>query len=301
MKRILTYLLLMLFIASCGNSYEEQKRLTRAERVRLHYEDSLALKIAVMPTLDCLPLFVARDCEMYDTARLDLRLKYYTSQMDCDTAIIGKSVEGVISDLVRTERMKSNGVSLYYLTSTNAYWQLLTNKKARIKRLDQLGDKMVAMSRNSATDLLTDVALNGVKTSSIVFKIQINDVNIRLSMLLNNEMDAMWLTEPFASLACNAQHSIIFDSRDKKVNLGVLAFRNDMISDNYRQNQIRELTKSYNAACDSINKQGIAHYSSILHKYYKLTDKEISTIKKVKFNHVSQPRKVDIDFAKYGK
>ena len=34
-----------------------------------------------------------------------------------------------------------------------------------------------------------------------VFKVQINDVALRLQMLLNNEMDAMLLTEPQATTA----------------------------------------------------------------------------------------------------
>lgn len=286
---------------ACGNSYEEQKRLTRAERERIHREDSLALKVAVMPTLDCLPLFVARERVMYDTARLDLRLRYFTAQMDCDTAVAGKSVEGLVSDLVRTERLKQDGVSLDYVTSTNAYWQLIANYRARIKRPEQLGDKMVAMTRYSATDMLTDLTLDGVKTSSTVFRIQVNDVNIRLAMLLNNEMDAMWLTEPQATVARLAGNKPIGDSRDRKLHLGVVAFRHDTTKDSRRQKQLKEFSKAYNEACDSINEHGFAHYRDILSKYYKLSDKAIAALPKLKFNKIERPSEADIKAARTGK
>lgn len=288
-------MLLAMLVASCGNSYEEQQRLSREECARLHREDSLALKVAVMPTLDCLPLFVAKECEIYDTARLDLRLRYFTAQMDCDTAVVGGSVEGVVSDLVRTERLKREGTLLEYVSSTNAYWQLFTNYRARIKRVDQLGDKMVAMTRFSATDFLTDIAISGVKTSSIVFRIQVNDVNVRLAMLLNNEMDAMWLTEPQATAARIAGNHSIFDSRDCKLQLGVLAFRSDVMNDKQRKRQIEAMTEAYNAACDSLNIYGVAHYCDVLLKYYKVNNKLVAALPRLKFNHIAKPRQSDID------
>lgn len=297
MKKIILYILLAAVAASCGSSYEEQKRLTKAERARLHREDSLALKMAVMPTLDCLPLFVAKERQMYDTARLDLRLRYFTAQMDCDTAVAGKSVEGLVSDLVRTERLKREGTPLEYASATNAYWQLIANRKARIRRAEQLGDKMVAMTRYSATDLLTDRALEGVKTSATVFRIQVNDVNIRLAMLLNNEMDAAWLTEPQATVARTAGNEPICDSRDKKLRLGVIAFRSDATKDARRKVQIAELYKAYNAACDSLNKRGMKHYGDVLAKYYKMESKYVDALPKMSFQHIEKPRQADISEA----
>lgn len=294
MKNVLVYILFVVSVLSCGNSYEEQKRISRAERARLHHEDSLALKLAVMPTLDCLPLLIAKDRVMYDTASLDLRLRMFNAQMDCDTAIIGGSVEGSVSDLVRMERIKHRGLNIGYWTSTNAYWQLIANKKARVRHLSQLGDKMVSMTRYSATDFLSDMALKGVKTSSAVFRIQVNDVNIRLSMLLNNEMDAVWLTEPQASIARAAGNNVIYDSRDGHYKLGVIAFRSDLTNNVYRKNQIQELEKAYNNACDSLNKFGLKKYSDVISKYYKMTNAQVTLIPKLEFEHVKQPQVQDL-------
>lgn len=175
------------------------------------------MKIAVMPTLDCLPAFVARDCNLYDTAAVDIRLRKFSAQMDCDTALIGRSVEGAFSDFVRTERMKSHdGLQLDYLSSTNAYWNLVTSRKARVRKISQLDDKMIGMTRYSATDLLTTKFTEGIRLKSQVFRIQINDVNVRLAMLLNNEIDAVWLPEPQATEARMKGGNVIADSRDKK-------------------------------------------------------------------------------------
>ena len=105
MKKLLIGIVVALLIVGCGMSYDETKRLKQEKRTRELREDSAALKVAVMPTLDCLPLFVAEEREMFDTV-VDIRLKYFTAQMDCDTALQRGRVEMAISDLVRAERMK---------------------------------------------------------------------------------------------------------------------------------------------------------------------------------------------------
>ena len=160
------------------------------------------------------------------------------------------SIEGAITDNMRMDKMKSRGIGLEMLGITNGYWQLIANHKARIKRVDQLGDKMVAMTRYSATDYLTDKVLEGVKTSASVFRVQINDVTIRLHMLLNNELDAAWIMEPQATTARLYKNPILKDSREVKGAVGVVAFRSRALLDERRQQQIVCFVKGYNAACD---------------------------------------------------
>jgi NitT/TauT family transport system substrate-binding protein len=214
--------------------------------------------------------------------------------MDCDTAIINGRVEGFISDLVRTENLRRRGLKLDYLSSTNAYWQLFTNRTARLKQLNQLGDKMIAMTRYSVTDYLTDRSMDTVKTKAKFYKIQINNVFIRLNMLLNNEIDALWLTEPQATVARIHNNPILRDSRDFKINFGVLAFRPDLIKDKRRKVQMKEFVKAYNLACDSLNIRGIYHYSKILKKYFKIDARTIKALPKLKYQHISAPMSSDI-------
>ena len=61
MRKIFLFLTTIALLVSCGQSYEETKRLTRQQRLKLWREDSAALKVAVMPTLDCLPIFIAKN------------------------------------------------------------------------------------------------------------------------------------------------------------------------------------------------------------------------------------------------
>lgn len=283
------------FMSACGNSYQETKRLSRLERQRLAKEDSAALKIAVMPTLDCLPLYVAREYKWFCDGKTDIRLKYFTSQIDCDTAILNGRVEGAVSDLVRVARMNKSGAKVKPQIATAAYWQLFTNRNSRIRQLNQLDDKMVAMTRYSVTDMLADHVVDSAKLKSErVFKVQINDVNVRLQMMLNNEMDAMFVTEPQATLARLAKHKVLLDTRKMNWHMGVIAFREKPMKDVDRKRQYDVFVKAYNQACDSINKNGIARYAHLMEKYCRTRSAVLDSIPKTKFPHAVGPREKDV-------
>jgi len=270
-------------VVACGQSYETKQRMTRAERAKLKTADSLALKVGVMPTLDCMPLFVAKERRLFDTLGVDVRLRMRKAQMDIDTALIGGSVEGAVSDSVRVARMRSRGMALTEVGTTNTSWQLVGNRSARLKEVKQLGDKMVAMTRYSATDFLTDYVLKGVKTTATVYRVQINDVPLRLQMLLNNEMDALWLPEPQATAARDHGHTVLWDTEKHNLWLGRVVFRDKALGDARVKKQIDVFKQAYNMACDSLNQRGVSAYADLVVKYCQTDQKTLDALPKVKF------------------
>ena len=277
-------------MTGCGPSYDEVKKQSQAEWRQQRKADSLALKIGVMPTLDCLPIYVAKEHGMFDTTKTDIRLRQFNSQIDCDAALVKGSIEGCVTDIVRGQHISRKGTAVEYVAATDAHWQLISNRQARIRRINQLGDKMVAMARFSATALLADYATDSAKLKrEEVFKIQINDVNLRLQMLTNNEMDAMLLPEPQATAARLYKNPVLMDSRDKDMRFGVIAFRKKSIADERRRQQLKVFIDGYNAACDSINKNGLKHYATTIRKYYKIDDKTINALPKTKYEHAKAP------------
>ena len=300
MRHLLTYLFCLLFIA-CGPSIQEEKERQRQAKAEDIRRDSLAFKIAVTPTLDCLPFFLAKEQGIFDALGVDVSLKCKDAQMDCDEAMRSGQIECRVSDLMRTELLRKDGVPLQYLGATNAYWQMIGNRKARIKDIKNLGDKMIAMARYSATDYLATLGIDSVKPSNPVFRIQVNDVRVRLMMLLNNEMDAVMLPEPQASLARHNNHPVLMDSRDKDIRLGVIAANSSRIADARRQQQLSLLIKGYEMACDSLNEKGLEHYAFIIKKYCRANDVTVKALPSITFPHLAPPRQKDIDRTKSAK
>lgn len=298
MKQILSLIAGLLLVAACGQSYEETKRITRQQRLEAMRKDSAALKIAVLPTLDCLPFFVAEQEGYLDTLNGGVRLKYYMAQMDCDTAFHHGRVEGMITDLVRAKRLEKQGIKIRYW-ATNTYWQLVTNRNSRVRQLKQLDDKMVAMTRYSATDLLTDHMVDSAKLEADrVFKVQVNDLNVRLQMLYNNEIDALWLPEPQATAARQQKNAVIADTRTMNCQLGVIAFRDKEMQRSARAHQLALLLKAYNMACDTINKYGLDRYRSLIVKRCRVKKEVVDSLPKtIRYHHANGPRQQDVTMA----
>mgnify|MGYP002623119014 FL=1 len=287
----------LVLLTACGQSYEETKRKNRLLRIEAHRKDSAALKIAVMPTLACLPLYVAEQEQLFDTLNGGVRLKPFKAYIDCDTALERKRVEGSVSDMVRAACIEKRGTKLRYVAVTNAYWQLITNKNSRIHQLKQLDDKMIAMTRFSVTDMLSDMIVDSVKLrDEHVFRVQINDVDVRMQMLQNNEMDALYFEEPLATMARQAKNAVVLDSRSMDMQMGVVVFREQEMRHPERHKQLDLFVKAYNAACDSINKKGIRHYRDIVMKKCGVAVAVVDSLpKNLKYQHAVGPRQKDVD------
>lgn len=296
MKRI-NYLLILavLTFVSCGKSDKELQAERQAQKLAEREAYQKAYKIAVMPTMDCLPAYLLKDSLLYDTAKVDIRLCRFNAQMDCDTAMIGGSVQAAFSDLVRTERLKHrNKVLMHYLTDTNLNWQLIADKDSKLKQLSDLSDKIVAMTRFSGTDLLTDMAVKKAKPKYQVFRVQVNDVLVRLAMLQNHEIDAYWFSEPQITKALAADNNSLFNSEDAGVYLGVVAIMDKV----RRQDEEAAFAAAYDKAVEQINKNGVKYYSALIQKYMKVDESVVRALPDIKYTKIGPPRKADLLMAR---
>lgn len=292
MKRV-SYLLFLviLVLAGCGKSADQQALEQQAKKKAQLAQYQSAFKVAVMPTLDCLPAYLLKDSLLYDTAKVTILLKAYNAQMDCDTAMLNHRVQAAFSDLVRTERLKrKKKVLLHYLTSTNASWKLIADRQSKITKPSDLSDKIVAMTRFSATDLFTDRVLKKAKPKYKVFRVQINNVFIRLKMLTNHEIDAYWFQEPQATVAMQADNVLLYDTSESGINLGVLA----IIDHEDRSEQEAAFAEAYNKAVEQINERGIKHFAPLIKKYMGLTDAQVEALPTIKYTTIARPRQVDL-------
>ncbi len=296
MKRI-NYLLILavLMLVSCGKSDKELQAERQAQKLAEREAYQKAYKIAVMPTIDCLPAYLLKDSLLYDSAKVDIRLCRFNAQMDCDTAMIGGSVQAAFSDLVRTERLKHrNKVLMHYLTDTNLNWQLVADKGSKLKKLSDLSDKIIAMTRYSGTDLLTDMVVKKAKPKYQVFRVQINDVLVRLAMLQNHEIDAYWFAEPQVTKALSADNNSLFNSKDAGLHLGVVAIMDKV----RRQDEEAVFADAYNKAVELINKNGMKYYSALIQKYMKVDETVVRALPDIKYTKIGPPRKADLIMAR---
>ena len=262
--------------------------------------DSASLRVAVTPTLDCLPLFVAEAEGMFQRQGVSVSLYQYEAHMDCDTAFKSGWVDAMASDLVRAEYLKSHGTPLRYLTATDLHWQLLADLNSKVKRLGQLEHKMIAMTRFSATSLLADQVVDTTKmVNEYVFRIQVNDINVRFLMLKNHVMDVMFLPEPYATAARSMKSELLYDTQWDDVCMGAIVVREVAMADTLHQRQTEGLLKAYDEACDTINSRGIAYYGNLLSERSNIKfNTSDSLLTSIRFKLSHQPRNTDLSKAR---
>lgn len=292
MKRTVQLIIgMVLTLSACGPTAEQQKAASVAKVQQEKKAYAAAFKIAVMPTMDCLPIYLLKDSMLYDSTRVDIRLLRFNAQMDCDTAMIGGSVQAAASDLIRTERLKRlYKIPMTYMATTRLSWQLIGNRQSKLFKLSDLSDKVVAMTRFSATDLLTDKVVRKAKPKYQVFRSQINDVFIRMKMLQNNELDAFWFAEPQATQARLLGHNVFYDSKEDAFRPGVIAF---MERDN-RNSQQEAFREAYDKAVELINRHGIAYYAALIKKYMQVDESTMKALPNIVYEKANPPRPSDI-------
>jgi len=291
MKQLLICFLTVFVILSCDSRSTGEIPAIEGEQA-----DSGVLRLAVIPTLDCLPLFLASEHNMFGRAGLEVAIVTYSAQMDCDTALQNGFVKAMATDLVRAEHLRQQNIPITFLSATDADWLLLTSRSARIKKLSQLDDKMMGMTRYSATDMLGDLAVDSGKLKEErVFRIQVNDVVIRQNMLIGAMIDAALLPQPQATAAINQQSCLILRPQARfDLQLGVIAMRENSLS----KEQVEAFCKAYNEACDSLNARGLQSYSELIKKLTGADQQTVDSLPVMEFRHTRQPRERDVERAR---
>lgn len=259
---IIISLLLLPLAYSCGGG-EEAHRLSRAERERLKREDSAALKIGVLPTEDCLPIIVAKELRLYDTLGVSVHLRRYRAMSECRMALCDSLVEGAVIDSTLMAQLNEGDAWLYNGLSTDMQWRFLTAKKARISRLEQLTDKIIAADSHGESHRLAEQVIDSLlKKGQLVFIVQVEDLDVRTKMLCSGNVDAALLPEPYATKA-RKQGARLIDRVVSKP-AGVLALRKKAMQDSTRRQQYQLFLKAVEVARDSIRRYGKNHYTKYL-------------------------------------
>lgn len=224
----------------------KEVQISPEEQARI---DSAALHVALLPVHDCLPFYLAERCGLYERLGLDLRITTYQAQLDTDTALAFGHAEVAYSDIARAIMLQQDSIDVRAIAALPGELQLITPRRGRVRKLNQLHEKMVAVSRHSITDYWSDRLTDSAGMArSDIFRPQINDLRIRTDMVCNNTMDAAFLPEPFASEALIVAGNRNLSTRGLTPQLVVLLARREALADPVRRRQIGLLQQGYDQA-----------------------------------------------------
>lgn len=287
---LLTVLMLVCCLTCCGG-----KAIVRTDET----EDTTALRIGVLPTMECLPLYVAAETGVFDSLGLNARLVTFEAAMDADTAFFRGHIDGVVSDLVKAVLWKSRGDSIRIALVADLHLYLITSRPARLKTGESLKEKIVAFTRNSALDYTADgmLAVSKLKSEQLN-KPQINNILLRLQMLMNNQYDGAILPEPYATLAIAQGHNLVLSTQNlKHYNpLFTLVLHDTLMA--RRGDEVAKLAEAYDVASARIERSDSADAAQWL-SYLPLTEAWPDSIVLLPVvSHVQMPADVVVDSVK---
>ena len=182
--------------------------------------DTTVLRVAVMPAINCLPVFYAERTGLADSLGLEMELLRYQAQMDIDTAITFGHADIAYTDLIRIAKLNKAKVTLSAFASCDEPISLISLKTKRVKQVNQMKEQMIAVSRLSATDYWCDRLLDSTRTSyDDIYRPQVNDVRLRAEMLRQGLIDAAMMGEPYATWMTMLGHKRLFLSKGKQPQL----------------------------------------------------------------------------------
>lgn len=300
--RLLFAVMGLLVAFSCRNGGGERtgRAVERAdsaahEAAAKERPDSTALRVALLPTADCLPLYYAARSGLFDSLKVKVVLRSFEAQADCDTALLGSSADISASNLATALLQYARSPETALLMRTQGRWSVAVSGVLRIKKPDLLKHRMIAVARNSASDQVSAEVMEKAGLGyDDAFRPQINSLPLRAAMLDNNQVDAAALPEPWSSAARAAGHRVVFASEAQP---GCIVVKKSILSDKGKTETLRRFVRAYNAAVSALNKKGKAAVRTVLLKDYKLTPAAVDSFKLPAYVAAEAPKPEEADRA----
>ncbi len=273
--KYLLWAFLLCVITACGRD----KGKTQVPHFGAERYDSTALHVALVPNKDCLPVYFAARRGIYDKLGLNLQIATYASQMDCDTALLGRIADGGMADRERLAAYGKRAGGLAIQWNGTASWQLYVCGSLRVKDVKSLKGRTVAIARESAENAwLSQILQQAGLSAADVYRPQINDLKLRAEMLSGNQVDAAVLTWPYTSLASAEGHRRIHAQSKPDAN-ACFVMKAERLAKPGVKRQWELFEKGRRMALDSIRQKGPQAYSLILQKDYGLPKEVADTLR----------------------
>lgn len=218
-----------------------------------------ALKIALIPVLDVIPIFIAEQNGYFAEQGIRVEGVPVKSGQERDALIQAGQVDGMLTDLISVglfNKETSKAKAVY--TSRRPYpnapvFRVLAGPKTTIQTVADLKGVPVAVGQNTVIEYLTYRLLEGegLKTDEIKME-EVSAIPVRFEQLLNGNLKAATLPDPLGQGAVAAGAKIIIDdTRRPELSQSVLAFRSDVLQG--KPNTIKKFLVAWDKAVKELN------------------------------------------------
>jgi NitT/TauT family transport system substrate-binding protein len=253
------FLLMLLILAACGFATTPTNQPSVP----------VTLRIAVLPILDTLPMYVAQEENLFDKYNVKVEFIPVASAAERDQLIAAGQADGMVNETISTILYNKEQVQVQTVrfarvaTSTAPLFHILASAQSGITDSSGLKGVEIGISQGTVIEYLTDRLLQAEGFSSAEIKtIAVPRIPDRLSLLSSGELDAAMLPDPSSFLG--AQQGAVFvldDSEHPEYSYSVITFRKAVTDQS--PDAIRSFLAAIEEATRNIN-QNPAQYQNLL-------------------------------------
>ncbi len=183
-------------------------------------QEDPTLKMAMLPILDALPMYVADAQGYFKDAGIKVEFVPVASAAERDQIMQAGQADGMINDLISTVFYNKDGQKIdvvrfaRYASPDDAQYSIMAAKDSGITRPEDLKGVEIGISQGTVIDYTTQRLLEnaGLKVEEIKTT-NVPKIPDRLQLLAEGQMKAANLPEPFASLAEQSGAVRVVDDR----------------------------------------------------------------------------------------
>lgn len=231
--------------------------------------ESTMLRMAVLPILDALPMYVAQEQGYFEDENIVVEFVPVTSAAERDQIIQAGQADGMINEILSTlfynKEQPEVTIVRYARVPTSEYPQfyVLASAGSGIASVDDLKGQDIGISEGTIIEYSTDRLLQaeGLNEDEIS-TIAVPRIPDRMALLGSGELPAANLPDPLASLAVQGGATVIVDdSKYPEFGHSVISFRNEFVDEN--EEALRGFLAALERAVEDIN-QDKEQFSGLL-------------------------------------
>jgi NitT/TauT family transport system substrate-binding protein len=217
------------------------------------------VKIAVLPILDALPMYVAQQEGLFEKNGIKVEFIPAASAAERDQIFASGQVDGMINDSVSTLFYNQDQPQIQIVrmartaTSDFPQYQVLASPKSGFTSVQDLKNVEIGISQGTVIEYITERLLEaeGLKPEEIK-TIAVPKIADRMTLLESGELKAATLPDPLSSLARQSGATLIVDdTKHPEYGYSVYSFRKKLIDEN--PEAVRGFLAAIEAATQVIN------------------------------------------------
>ncbi len=223
------------------------------------------LKMGLLPILDVLPFYVARDKAYFEAEGIQVELVPVKSAQERDALIQAGEIDGALTDLQAVALFNRETPQIKVVTKARkAYpdfplFRIIAAPGFKVEGPDDLANVPIGISQNTIIEYLNDRLLVawGLPADQIAVE-EVSAIPVRFELLVAGQLKAALLPDPLGQAAIAAGGTLVVDDTQfTQFSQSVLAFSTASLES--KPDTIRAFLRAWNKAVDDLNQDPNAY------------------------------------------